>query len=148
MGSQSVTVNTGRQLFVNNDSSQTFIGGTFTRRSESVNNSGYADITILEGTLMGRILSSGVMIPFKSDASDGSQIPRGLMNNTVVIPAGEMIELPIVIMGEVATNKLVFAKTGDSIATVIGTSGTVEDLLGVIGIKLLDSREMTDYDNS
>lgn len=148
MGKQTVTVNTGRQLFVDTDSSQIFIGGTFTRRSESVNNSTYDDVTIEGGTVMGRVTSSGVMVPFKSTASDGSQIPRGLMNNTVVIPAGETIDLPIVIMGEVATDKLVFARAGDSIATTVGSLGRVEDLLGAIGIKLVDTTEMTSFDNS
>lgn len=148
MGSQSIPVNTGRQMTINNDSSQTFIGGTFTRRSEYVNNSSYDDVTIAEGTVMGRITTSGVMVPFKSDASDGSQIPRGAMNNTVLVPAGETLELPIVIMGEVATNKLVFAKVGDSVNTIVTGQGRVQDLLAVIGFKLVDSREMTSFDNS
>lgn len=147
MGSQTVTVNTASQLFINNDSSQVFIGNTFTRRSESVTNSTYDDITIAVGTVMGRVTASSIMIPFKSDAVDGSQIPRGLMNNTVIIPAGEQVELPIVISGEVATNKLVFAKSGDAITTIVGSLGLVQDLLGAIGIKLVNTRENTQYDN-
>jgi hypothetical protein len=147
MGNQTVTVNTANQLYINNDSSQVFIGNTFTRRSESVTNSTYDAITISVGTVMGRVTASNTMIPFKSTAVDGSQIPRGLMNSTVIIPAGEQVELPIVISGEVATNKLVFERSGDSITTSVGSLGLVQDLLGAIGIKLVNSREMTEFDN-
>lgn len=146
MGSQSTPVNTGSQLFINNDSSQTFIGNQFTRRSEYVNNSLYDDVTIAVGTVMGRVSATGEVVPMESDASDGSQYPIGLMNNTVIIPGGETVELPIVIMGEVAQNKIVFAKDGDSLTTTVGIH-QVQDWLGLCGIKVIASREMTDYDN-
>lgn len=149
MGEQTFPVQTGSQLTANTDISQVFIGNTFTRVNSSVNNSLYVDLEIKAGTLMGRITASGICIPFKSDASDGSQNIVGLMNNTIVIPAGETVNCDIVIKGEVATNKLVFAKVGDTIQTIVSTKRVLDKIASeTAGILLVNTREMTDFDNS
>jgi len=85
---QSITLNTGSQLFVNTDTSKIFLGGNYTRQEAFINNSGYNPIVLPAGTVMGRIASSGIIAPFNSAASNGTQFVCGILTDDVSLDAG------------------------------------------------------------
>lgn len=149
MSKQTIVSNTGSQLFVNTDLSKIFI---FENRYESdnyVNNSGYDPIVIPAGTVMGRIATSNVLIPFTSNASDGSQNVVGILAQDLSIDSGDTVKASICIYGDVALEQLQFSKIGDSITTVVN-GRTVYDKIKseTAGIRLIAGTEMTGVDNS
>ena len=149
MSSQSVPVRTANQMTVNTDLSQIFIGEIFTENDNYINNSGYDPITLPPGTVMGRVAASGVVVPLQSNASDGSQFPLGILMEELVLDAGESVMAPICVAGRVAKEKVTFFKPGDAMETVV-SSRRLQDRIGsdTVGIKLVPTTEMTDYDNS
>jgi hypothetical protein len=146
--SQTTSVNTNTQLYTNSDTSKTFIGnnryatGTF-------NNPTYDDIDLAEGTVLGRAHATGYVKECKSDASDGSQYPIGVLKGNVTAPEGDDLELTYCIGGDVAEEKLVFAKSGDDLDTVVSARNFRDRIAGdTLGIKLVVGDAQTAYDNS
>lgn len=147
--SQTTSVNTGNQLYTNTDNSKVFIGNNETIRANYTNSEDYDDVTLAIGTVMGRVHATNEIIPAKSDASDGSQFPVGVLLESYTVAAGDTKSLPIVICGDVAEDKLVFAKTGDGLNTVV-SARTYRDRLAADtkGIRAVSVTDLTDYDNS
>jgi len=150
MSSQSITSNTGSQLFVNTDTSKVFIGNNHTRQEAYINNSGYNPITLLAGTVMGRLSGSGVVTYFDANANDGSQFVLGLMGDDLTIAAGGSVTASIVVSGQVAQEKVVLMSPTQSIETVVSGRRVKDKIMGeTVGIVLVNATtEMTDFDNS
>lgn len=140
-------VNTGNQLQTNYDVSKIFIGENRTRTDNYTNSTGGA-ITLKAGTLMGRISSSALLLPCKSDAVDGSQFPVGVLVEDFTVANGASQPLPICIYGDVAEEKIILLKSGDTLNTVI-SGRTIRDRIGAdtVGIRLIATTELTGYDN-
>lgn len=141
-----VLLNTGSQITTKYDLSKIFV---FENRYENMNyvNSGYDDVTLVEGTVMGKTID-GVIVPLQSDATDGSQFPIGILACDAVIAAGDSVMLPVCVSGDVVSDKLVLVKTGDTLATII-SSRSIRDRIGAdtVGVKVTESNENTYPDN-
>jgi hypothetical protein len=132
--------NTAKLFLFNNDF----------RRNESVSNAGGSEIVYKKGTIMGRVESTLKIIPLESDATDGSNVPVGVLATDYTIPAATLgMPVTICIGGEVEGDLLIFAKAGDTLDTVID-GRTLRDRLNgdTLGIKVIESVETSDYDNA
>ena len=132
-------------LIANYDNSKTFIWNN-RFQTESYNNDTYADITIAEGTVMGRVTATGVIKPLESTASDGSQQPVGILNRDYTVVDGDVVSVDICVAGDVAEEKLVFENGTDTVNTIVGTQ-RIKDHLLYLGIILKTANENTIADN-
>ncbi len=148
MSSASIRVNTGQQITTDYDVSKIFIFNNRYENDNYVQNSNYSTLTLLAGTVMGRIASSGAMAPCLASATDGSQIPRGILAQDVIaLAVGATQQIAICVSGDVAENKVIFLY-GDSLETVVqGVRYRDRIQADSVGILLRKSTEMTDYDN-
>lgn len=102
--------------------------------------------TVAEGTVLGIVTVSQTFFPFKSDAADGSQIPKAVLTyEQSADGAGDVIIRPM-IGGEVDYNYLVFEKVGDDLDTVI-SGETVREHLRKYGIIARESVRLDESDN-
>lgn len=134
-----------QQVITDYDLSKIFL---FNNRYESdsyVNNSGYSSLTLLAGTVMGRIAGTNVLAPTISGALDGSQFPIGILAQDVVLSAGQSQQVAICIVGDINSAKIIFLG-GDNLNTVIA-GRTMKDHLQSYGLLMRTSTEMTDFDN-
>lgn len=151
MSSQSVSLNTNKQLIANTDLSKVFIGDNRYQDGNMLNNSSYNDLALLAGTVVGRIAATGKLVPYVHTANDGSQYPVGLLAQDIEMDSGETKNnVTIVDFGDVAEGQVKFldgsATTLASLATNAG-GRSVKDLLQAQGIKIVPTTEMTGYDN-
>jgi hypothetical protein len=145
MSTQSVT-NNGQQAKINTDRSKVFLWNRRSAKGQITNGTG-APITILEGTVMGRIGATNLLVAFTSAAVDGSQHPIGVLMTDYTIAAGATADVFICDAGDVAAEKLLF-QGADTLETVI-SGRRVKDLLqmNAPGLKLVYSTELTNFDN-
>ena len=133
-------------LITNFDRSKTFVWNARTETGNNTNST-YDDVTILKATLMGRISASGLLIPLKSGASDGSQFPVGVLLADTIVEAGATDVITIVVAGDVVADKIVFDGS-DTLETVV-SGRRLMDRIGsdTVGIKLVGDDQLTGYDN-
>ena len=146
MSSQSTALNNGQQMIVNTDTSKIFL---WNNRYESAtyNNSAYSSVTLLAGTLMGRVSATGWIKPLASGASDGSQYPVGILANDVTVDGGGLETLSICVAGDVAEEQIIL-QGSDTMETTI-SSRRLRDRIAAdtLGIKLVQRTDNTAYDN-
>jgi len=146
MSSQEVILNNGQQMIVNTDLSKIFV---WMNRFENADytNSTYDPITLEAGTLMGRVSATQEIVPLTSGASDGSQVPVGVLNQTCVIDGGSTVSLAICVAGDVVESGVIL-QGSDTMDTVI-SGRSIRDRIGAdtVGIKLVGGTEMTGFDN-
>jgi hypothetical protein len=146
MSKQEVILNNGQQMIVNTDLAKIFV---WDNRFESANytNSTYDPVTLPAGTLMGKISATQEIVPLTSAASDGSQFPVGVLNQTSVIAAGATVALAYCVSGDVVESGVIL-QGADTMATVI-SGRSIRDRIGAdtVGVKLVGSTEMTGFDN-
>lgn len=144
--SQSVALNTGQQAIINTDVSKIFV---WNNRYEDAlyNNSAYDAVSLTAGTLMGRVSATGWVKPLASGASDGSQFPVGVLANDITVDGGDLVTVSICVAGDVVQDKIIL-QGADTMETTI-SSRRLKDRIGAdtVGIKLVQSTEMTAYDN-
>lgn len=145
MSSVNQRLNTGQQATTDYDLSKIFLLDNRYESDSYVNNSGYATLTLLAGTVMGRIAGTNTLAPTISGYGDGSQFPIGVLAQDVTLLAGQSKQVSICIRGDVAANKLIFLG-GDNLNTVIA-GRTMKDYLQQYGPLVRTSTEMTEYDN-
>lgn len=145
MSSQSVALNTGQQANITTNSRKVFLWNYRTQEG-SVNNSAYADLVIPEGTVLGRVSATGLLKPFTSGASDGSQFPIGVMLDDVTVPYGSTLNIAMVDDGDVNASGLIF-QGSDTLNTVVSGQRVI-DRLKAAGIKVINSTELTKLDNA
>lgn len=147
MSQNTIVLNTGQQAIINTDLSKIFVGNNRTETANFTNDT-YDDITLQAGTLMGRIAATNEITPLTSGASDGSQFPVGVLNQTRVVEAGDTVNVAICVSGDVVESKVIL-QGSDTMNTVI-SGRTIKDRIGAdtVGIKLVGSNELTDFDNS
>lgn len=146
MSSYNTRLNTGQQITTDYDLSKIFIWNNRYENDSYINNSNYNPITLLVGTVMGRIASTGYIVPCYASAVDGSQDPIGVLANDIILSAGQSKQASICIAGDVASNKLIFLY-GDSLETVVAGKRMKDRIQANSLIILRASTEMTDYDN-
>lgn len=141
---------TTNSLITNKDVSKIFLGCNKYDSESYINNSGYDPVTLLAGTVMGRIAATGVLVPVLKGANNGSQYPIGILAHDIEIGPGETAGATICVAGDVAEDKLIFWDyqiDEDSIVPAGAEGRRMMDWLQLAGIILRDGTEMTDYDN-
>jgi hypothetical protein len=146
MSSNSQVLNTGQQTITNYETSKTFVFGNRYDKADYTNGTG-APVTVVLGTLLGRISATQKVIPLASAASDGSQFPVGIATEDTVIAAGATVKLSYCVEGDVAEEKVVL-NGSDTLSTVI-SGRSIRDRIAsdTVGIRLVKSTELTAYDN-
>lgn len=107
--------------------------------------------TLLAGMLIGRISATGKVKQSITTATDGSQVPIGVMMVDTTFTAGQSIDIEYCISGDVNGSLLVFGGSPtDSLTSKVymndGTTvrfGQVTDALNAIGIIPVKTNEMT-----
>lgn len=145
--SQDITLQNSNQLNVKNDQAKMFVWDNRYDSAESTTNSTYDDETIPAGTLLGKVSATGKVKALTSGASDGSQYPVGILQTDSVIPAGSSTVLTFCVSGDVVASKVVLDGS-DTMSTVI-SGRSIKDRIGAdtVGIKLVNSDELTAADN-
>lgn len=154
MSRLSVVYRTKNQLFINTDLTKTFVfNNDFQNDVFYFDNSTSGEVDILEGTVLGRVASTGKLVPFTSAASDGSQIPVGILGpGDLDVEYGEIYDqnVPYCIRGDIAGQNIGL-QGSDTLETQVSTSDgpqRVKDLLTKIGLKIIFSSQHTSFDNS
>jgi len=147
MSTQTIVLNTGQQAIIRTDTSKIFVG---CNRYEKGNytNSTYDPVTLLVGTLLGRVSATGLLKPLVASANDGSQFPVGVVADTVTIDEGDTGEVYFCVAGDVVADQLILSGA-DTLDSVI-SSRRLRDRIGAdtVGIKLItQNQEMTRLDN-
>lgn len=149
MSAVNLRVNTGQQITTDYDLSKIFIWNNRYENDSYVNNSNYNPLTIYAGTVMGRVSSTGVVVPSLASAVDGSQFPIGVLAQDVIaLGAGQTQRCSICVAGDIESSKLIFLY-GDTLETVVSGRRYRDRIQSdSVGIKLIfGTTEMTDYDN-
>lgn len=152
MSTVNQVLNTGQQAITNYDVSKIFV---FENKFQDApyNNSAYADVTLQMGTVMGRVTGTGYIKPCVSTATDGSQVPIGVLNETRTFSAGFLGDVGICVAGSVVAEKLIFVTATDNLDVSVASGGVTKrmrdriasDSVGILLVE--DSDELTKFDN-
>lgn len=146
MSTNTIVLNNGQQAIVNRDLSKIFV---WNNRYEKANytNSTYDTVELATGTLMGRISATQEVVPHDASASDGSQYPVGVLAGDYSVEEGDTVEVYFCVAGDVVANKVILA-SGDTLSTVI-SGRSIRDRIAAdtVGVKLIESTELTGTDN-
>lgn len=150
MSTQTIVENTGNQANISSDVSKIFLGDNLDKTYEHTNGSG-GELTYLAGTLLGRAHATGKVTPLKSAATDGSQVPFGILMHDLTVANGATANMTMAVSGEVAEDKVIFDGSDTLATTTLNGTGNVMRLdqrIGAIGIYLVASTELTGLDNA
>lgn len=148
MSSATTRVNTGVQVTTDFDLSKIFIFNNRYETDNETNNYTYSTLNLYAGTVMGRVRGTGVLVPSKASAVDGSEVPVGILAQDLIglIP-GETRQCAICIAGDVAQEQLIFID-GDTVDTIVNGRRYKDRIQGdTVGIILRSVKNMTDFDN-
>lgn len=146
MALNTVTLNTGQQVTIQTDLRKIFIGNNKYDTASLTNSTGAA-ITYLQGTVMGRIATTNLIVPMTSAAIDGSAVPIGILADNYTVAAGATQVMTYCVSGDVVT-ALVLLTGADTMTTVVALQ-TIYDRIGsfCVGVKLQKSTSQTTFDN-
>lgn len=139
-------LNTAAQQITNFDTNKLLLGGNDYVKGDYVGDT-YDDINLTAGLVMGRIASTNKVVECVSTATDGSELPIGILANDTTIEAGETRSLTICVKGQVARELVTFSGS-DTFATVVDDR-TYEDRImsDTAGIILSEGEQLTGFDN-
>lgn len=144
MSKQDVVINTGVQATINTDLSRIFLwenryaSGQFT-------NDIYDPLVMKAGKLLGRVAATQKLALCDTDSTDGSQYPVGILAEDVTIEDGETKTVSYCIYGDVAEDKIIL-NGNDTLGSVV-SGQSLRDRIGMIGVRIIPSTEMTAFDN-
>lgn len=142
---------TGNQAHFDYDVSKIFINNNRYLSGSLLNASGGVK-SFLPGLVVARIAASAKIVPFDGSATNGAQIPIGVLKSTVtdLADAAEK-DVNVCISGDVVEDKIILeAGTLESVVTIgTGTENTriVRDMIQSLSIVIVDSEELTGFDN-
>lgn len=105
-------------------------------------------LTIKAGTLLGRVTATGELDTVKSASVDGSEIPVGVLGEeSIDFAIAEVKEVNVCVGGDVAEEKIIL-DGADILATNIG-GRQIRDRINAdtLGIKLVKTDQLTNFDN-
>lgn len=117
-------------------------------KAGNVTNSGYDTLSLEAGTLMGRVTATNKLTPLKSGASDGSQIPVGILAANYEIAAGDNVDVQVCVAGEVDQSNIIFDGSDTVDTTVDGRKLGDRIASDTAGIILIPSEELDEFDNN
>jgi hypothetical protein len=154
-------VRTSNQLFVDYDTKKVFVWNNRYDQGLFDEPDGSGEFTLSEGQVIGRIASSGKLKICASDATDGSQIPIGVVKGSYTMAESATNQnITYCISGDVDQSSLLFSGSEDLDTTVTivndpdGTPSdtsnvrTMRDLIQSVGIRLVAADELENFDNS
>ncbi len=146
MSTGTTTQNTGNTLWTDIDTAKIFLWNNQYDVATYTNTTG-GDLTLTIGTVLGKITASGKLLPLVAAAVDGSEIPVGVLAETVTVLDTESAELNYCISGNVAAELLIF-NAAEGLNTVVD-GRTLGDRLkaDTLGINAIDGTELTGFDN-
>lgn len=147
MSSQQFSAPGSNQAIIKTDVAKIFVRDNRYQKGNHLNNGNYNPLVLVAGTVMGRIGTTGYLVPLFTLANDGSQFPVGILAHDVSIASGVTKEITIVDFGDVVADQVVFYYSGQNLDSVV-SSRRVKDYLQAQGIKLITATELTQYDNS
>jgi hypothetical protein len=140
--------NNGHVAQFDRNTSSIFIGGN--RYDIRVyTNPSASPVTLVAGTVMGTVFLTGKILPLTSAATDGSQIPVGILKESFTVAGSATVSLYICIGGDVAEEMIVL-QGADTLATVVSEK-TLRDRLAsdTLGIKIVRPADnLTAADNA
>ncbi len=141
-------VNTGVQTTTDVNVAKIFLWNNRYEQDNETNNYTYSTLSLYAGTVMGRVTSTGVLVPSKASAVDGSELPVGILAHDLInMIQGETRVCTICIAGDVAQEQLIFID-GDTVETIVNGRRYKDRIQGdTSGIILRSVTGMTDYDN-
>jgi hypothetical protein len=129
----------------------------FNSISATYTNSTGSEVTLEAGMLIGRIAATGLVVQSVSTATDGSQVPIGILTQDYTVANGDSVNVSFCIQGDVDYGMLVFGGSPvDTLSTVISLTdsgsatvkiGTIGEILNGKGILPINTSEMTYRDN-
>lgn len=134
----------GGMLVTNYDNRKMFIFQNNYLTGE-VNAGGYEDLVIPLGTLLGRVASTGELVPLASGASDGSQYPVGVAATNYTIADGDTATVTYCSGGEIDASMIVFDGSDDLDTVVDGRQ--LRDHLQMAGFVLRNVTQLGEFDN-
>jgi|SRR5690606_1284296 len=145
MSKYTIRTDTGRMLGVEYDLSKIFVRNN-RHEDADYTNSSYEDENMLAGTLLGKVSANGKLKKYDPAASDGSQIPVGVLRENCVITAGSTEKLTYCIGGDVVRDKVILQGSAQLDNVVSGR--TIADHLQTnTTIILVRSTDNTKSDN-
>ena len=145
--SKATTIVGNKSLITNYDLAKIFLWAPKYENADLTNTTG-GDFTFLAGTLLGRVAATQVLLPCVATAIDGSQFPVGVLAADVLILDTETEDVPFCIGGSVAEEKIIFDGVEDFDTIVDGRSYRDRIASDTMGIKLVTTTELTDFDNA
>jgi hypothetical protein len=144
--SEIISVNeTNNQAHFDYDRSNIFIYNNRYEVANFINLTG-GILTYKAGTVLGRISATGKVTELKSGATDGSQLPIGILATDINSLAGSgTIDINMCIEGDVAEEKVIF--NGADVLTTAKSGRIYRDWLTLVGVILKLGRDLTNYDN-
>ena len=142
---------TSNQAHFDYDVSKIFVNNNRYTSGDFLNDSGGV-LSYAPGLVVARIAATNKIVPFDGTGVDGSQIPIGILKSTVtdLADAAEQV-VNVCISGDVVEDKIILdAGTLDSVVTIgTGTENTriVKDMIQSLSIVIVDSEELTEFDN-
>lgn len=115
-------------------------------------NSTGSTVELTQGRLMGQVLSTAKVLPQVSSATDGSEMPIGILGHSISVADGDTVTLSICIEGKVNQNLLILAN-GDTLNTAVRTVSTGGGTIGALierntQIVLVPTEQNSNYDNA
>lgn len=138
-------LNTGQQMTTNYDLKKIFLWNNRYDGEQYVNNSNYNPVTILAGTVMGRVPLTRNLVPLDASQTDGSQYPVGILAQDILLAGGQTKQCSICVRGDVNRAAIIFW-TGNTFNTIV-EKRTLFDWIQNLGIKIVPVTEMTGTDN-
>ncbi len=145
MSEQTVGTNNGVQLFINTDLSRVFLWEN-RYANGNFNNATYDPLVMRAGTLLGRIEATQGLKICDTASSDGSQYPIGILAEDITIQEGDIKQVAMCIYGDVAEDKIIL-HNGQTLSSTVSVR-SLRDWIQLMGIRIVPTTEMTDFDNA
>lgn len=143
-------------LLINNYSTRNLFvwNNRFNSLTDNYANASGSTVTLLAGMLMGRVSATGKVKQCITTATDGSQIPIGILAANYEVATGTDVDITICIQGDVDYGMIVYGGSPvDTINSAVflndGSTqiGNIGDVLNGKGILPINTTEMTYQDN-
>lgn len=139
------SVNTTNFAKINIDLSELALGNN--RSDKGTFTAGGSAVTLAQGTVLGRISANGLLVPAVAAATDGSNIPVGVLATNYIVAANASVALTYYIAGDIDATKLVF-NGSETLDTVTSGARYRDHLSGAKGNFILKTPiNNTNYDN-
>lgn len=131
------------------------MGSGLTKEAETVLQDAGRSGNMVYGTLMSRVGSSGKWVPFTDEtATDGSQIPKGVLLKTLTeaeIQAADVANVPILVRGEIIDQNQLTIENSKTLATIVNVptnlNSSVEEIMRWTGIFVEDTIDVDSFEN-